>query len=380
MEGAGTLFVVCGEPSGETYAAGAVRAFRQIAPRAAVEGIGGERLAASGARLLFDYQAISVVGVFEVATRLPAILRALGMAIARARAGDVGAVLLVDFPDFNFRVGKNAAAAGVPVVYFIPPQLWAWRRGRARELAAFARGAVVPFPFEVPFLAEAGVDAVFAGHPLLWELAPWLEEARRPRETCGGPVVGLLPGSREGEIASHLPLMVRAAGELSRRISGISFVVPLADRRFRPIVERGLQGASLCATIVDEARHRAFVEMDTALCASGTATLELALLGVPPVIVYRTSWPTYWIGRRLARVRNIGLPNIVAREPFLPELVQEECTAERMADEVFRLLADPARREALRARCLSLRDALEGEGPYEAVARMLAREWRGEWA
>ncbi|MCL5965874.1 MAG: lipid-A-disaccharide synthase [Deltaproteobacteria bacterium] len=379
-QGRDTLFIVCGEPSGETYAAGVARAFRKRVPGAVLEGVGSRRLAAEGVRLHLDYERISVVGLFEVAFHLPAILGALRNTARRATAPDVGAVLLVDFPDFNFRVGKRAAARGVPVVYFIPPQLWAWRKGRARELASFTKGVVVPFPFEEPILREAGVDVRFAGHPLLTELAPVLDAAPEPGRFGipeGGPVVGLLPGSRDGEIRTHFPLMVRAAETLAQRLPGVRFIVPLADRRFRPLIDGGLRGSPVCATIVEEDRHRAFLLMDAALCASGTATLELSLLGIPPVIVYRTSFPTYWIGKRLVSVRSIGLPNIVAGEPFLPELIQGECRPDRMADELAALLSDAGRRETVRGKCLALRARLRGEGPYEAAAEMLERVWRG---
>jgi len=376
-----TLVIVCGEPSGETYAAGVARAFRARRPQAAMEGLGGRRLAAEGVRLLADYGPISVVGFVEAAARLPRILRLLRAVRRRVREPDVGAVLLVDFPEFNFRVGHAAAAAGVPVIYFVPPQLWAWRRGRARDLARFTRGVVVPFPFEEEILRRAGVAARFAGHPLMVELGPFLAAGAPGEEGAaeGGPVVGLLPGSREGEIRRHWPLMLRAAAMIRARFPGVRFLVPVAGPGARALVEEGLKEAAVCATIVEEERYRAFGEMDTALCASGTATLELALLGVPSVIVYRTSPLTYWVGRRLASVRHIGLPNLVGGAPFLPELVQGACRPERMAEEVAGLLGDPGRRLALRAACLALRERLRGEGPYEVAAEMIDREWEGTW-
>lgn len=378
----GTLFMVCGEPSGEAYAAGVARAFRKRVPGAVLEAIGSRRLEAEGVRIRLDYGEISVVGFSEVISHLPAIARALWIACRRASAPDVRAVLLVDFPEFNFRVGKRAAAAGIPVIYFVPPQLWAWRKERARELASFTKGVVVPFPFEVPILEKAGVNVRFAGHPLLAELGPLLDAPRDPGRLGappGSPVVGLLPGSRDREIRTHFPLMVRAAELVAARFPEARFVVPLADARFRPLIAGGLQGSAVCATIVGEDRHRAFLPMDAALCASGTATLELALLGVPAVIVYRTSLPTYWLGRSLVSVRSIGLPNIVDDEPFLPELIQDACRPERMAEEVAAMLSDPGRREALRTRCLALRERLRGEGPYEAAAAMLERAWEGTW-
>src|SRR4030066_824831 len=175
-----TLFIVCGEPSGETYAVRVARAFRKRFPLVPMEGIGSARLANEGVRLLLDYGEISVVGMTEGARHLPAIVRAPPAAVRRATRPDVGALLLVDFPDFNYRVGKKVNKRGIPVIYYIPPQLWAWRAGRAEELARFTRGVVVPFPFEEPILREKGGNGRFAGHPLLDELRPYLDASADP--------------------------------------------------------------------------------------------------------------------------------------------------------------------------------------------------------
>ncbi len=379
-----TLFIVCGEPSGETYAVRAAQAFRRRFPQAPMEGIGGARLAEEGVRLLLDYGRISVVGVTEVVRHLPAVVGALRAAVRRATRPDVGAVLLVDFPDFNFRVGRKASAAGVPVVYFVPPQLWAWRPGRAGQLARFTKGVVVPFPFEESLLRAKGVNARFAGHPLLDELGPCLDAAPEPARfgiPPGKTLVGLLPGSRPGEIRAHLPAMAEAARRLVARFPDVHFAVPLASPAFRDLVaaELGPGGPGIPVTLVERDRHLLFRGMATALAASGTATLELALLGVPPVVVYRTSAVTYWIGRRLAAVSSIGLPNILAGEAFLPELIPDACRPDRMAEEVGRLLADAGRRDALAARCRGLRERLRGPGPAEAVVDMLAAAGGDAW-
>ncbi|HZD55000.1 MAG TPA: lipid-A-disaccharide synthase [Candidatus Aquicultoraceae bacterium] len=375
-----TLVILCGEPSGETYAVQAARAFRRRFPGVPMEGIGGARLAGEGVRLLMEYGEISVVGLTEVIRHVPAIARALRLAVRRATSPDVGALLLVDFPEFNFRVGKRANARGVPVVYYVPPQLWAWREGRARELARFTKGVVVPFPFEEPLLRKHGVNARFAGHPLLEELRPWLDRSADP-ERFGIPkgrrIVGLLPGSRPGEIRRHFPAMVEAARTIARRFPDVHFVVPLASPAFREGIAAMLSGDSFPVAIVGNDRYLLFRGMTTALSASGTATLELALLGVPPVIVYRMSPATYRIGRMLASVSCIGLPNIVAGKRFLPELVQDECRPERMAGEIGDLLSDGARKEDAAETCRSLRKVLEGTGPAEAVAEMLAAAGEG---
>lgn len=384
MNGArGSVFMICGEPSGETYAVQVAREFRRRFPAVPMEGIGGPRLADAGVRLHMDYRTISVVGLTEVVRHLPAIAVALREASRLAVRPGVAAVLLVDFPDFNFRVGRKAHRAGIPVVYFVPPQLWAWRAGRARGLAGFTNGVVVAFPFEEKLLREKGVNAVFAGHPVLEELSPFFDEEpdlARFGIPPGRTLVGLLPGSRAGEIRAHLGAMVEAARLVAARVPGVHFAVPLAAPRFRESVAASLNGSGLPVTIVEDDRHRLFGAMATALAASGTATLELALLGVPPVIVYRTSGLTYRIGKRLAAVSSIGLPNIIAGKPFLPELIQAECRADRMADEVCGILLDAPRREALRARCLSLRELLRGPGPAAAVVDMLAKEAGEAWA
>ncbi len=377
-----TLVILCGEPSGETYAARVARAFRRRFPRAQVEGIGGPRLAGEGVRLLMEYSDISVVGLTEVVRHLPAVVRALRAAVRRATRPDVGALLLVDFPDFNFRVGKKANARGVPVIYYIPPQLWAWRPARARQLARFTRGVVVPFPFEEPALKRQGVNVRFAGHPLLEELAAYFARPADPARFGipeGRRVVGLLPGSRTGEVRRHLPAMVAAACAVAERFPDVHFAVPLAVPTLRAAVDEGLAGCGLPVTVVEDERLLLYRGMTAALAASGTATLELALLGVPAVIVYRMSALTYRVGRRLARVSCIGLPNIVAGRRFLPELIQDDCRPESMARELGRFLSNETLREEAAATCRALRNTLAGSGPSEAVVEMLAAETGGVW-
>ena len=378
-----TLFLACGEPSGEAYAARVARAFRRRFPAVPMEGIGSALLASEGVRILRDYGDISVIGVTEALRRLPAIRASLSAATARVRRPDIGAVLLVDFPDFNFRVGKAAARSGIPVVYYIPPQVWAWRAGRAKTLSRFTRGAVVLFPFEVPFLRARGVNAVFAGHPILDEIGEFLDASPDPERfgiSRGKRGIGLLPGSRPGEVAVHLPVLLDAARLLLQRFPDLHFALPVARPALRKAIAREVAGSGLPVTLVDETRHLLFRGLDAAMAVSGTVTLELALLGVPAVIVYRTSWLSYQVGRRLAKVDCVGLPNIASGEKFLPELLQDECTPARIAGAVGEILADHVRRERLRAKGLSLRSLLRGPGPVEAVVSMLGKEAAGAWA
>ena len=378
-----TLFLLCGEPSGEVYAARVARAFRERYPGVPLEGIGSSRLEREGVRLLRDYGDISVMGFTGVVRRLPEIRSALRAAKDRVSRPDIGAVVLVDFPDFNFRVGLAAWKRGVPVVYYIPPQVWAWRAGRARTLARFARGAVVLFPFEEGFLRRYGVNAVFAGHPLLEELAPALEAPAEPARfgiPGGKRVVGLLPGSRPAEVEKHLQALLSAARIVAERNPDVHFALPVARPSLRESIERETSGCGLPLTLVVEDRHRVFRCMRAALAVSGTVTLELALLGVPSVIVYRTNWLNYHIAKRLAKVRHAGLPNLASEAPFLPELIQDDFTPARAADALCGMLEDESRLEALRGRCLALRETLRGPGPTEAVVDMLGREAADAWS
>jgi lipid-A-disaccharide synthase len=377
-----TLFLACGEPSGEAYAARVARAFRARFPAVPMEGIGSSRLAAEGVKILRDYGDISVIGITEALRRLPAIRGTLSAATERVNRPDIGAVLLVDFPDFNFRVGKVAARRGIPVVYYVPPQVWAWRSGRAKTLAGFTKGAVVLFPFEVEFLRASGVNAVFAGHPILDEIAPFLD-ARPDPERFGIPSgkrgVGLLPGSRPGEVATHLPILLSAARLLLQRFPDLHFALPVARPSLREAIAREVAGSGLPVALVDEGRQLLFRGLEAAMAVSGTVTLELALLGTPAVIVYRTSWLSYQIGRRLARVDYVGLPNIASGEKFLPELIQDDCIPSRIADATAEILMDSERRSRLRAKGISLRSLLRGSGPTEAVVSMLGKEAAGAW-
>lgn len=378
------LLVVCGEPSGEAYAASVVRAFRKRHPRVPILGMGGERLAAEGVEIVQRYEPVSVVGLTEVVRHLPDVLSALRRVKEAAVSPSTGAVVLVDFPDFNFRVGKAAHAAGVPVVYFVPPQLWAWRKGRAGELARFTDGVVVPFPFEEPILAEAGARVRFAGHPLMEELAPVLDappDRKRFSLPEGVPLVGLLPGSRRGEVERHLPVLAEAARRLVDEGEKCRFVVPVPIPSLLSLVRDGVGHLGDRVTVVERDRHLLYRCLDCAAAASGTATLELALLGVPPVIVYRTSAFTFAVAKRLVRVGAIGLPNLLAGgENFLPELIQDDFTPARVAEEIRRMLDDPRLLAERKGACLSLRERLRGSGPAEAVVDMIDGAAGKGWA
>jgi len=330
--------VVAGEISGDRMAAPVLEEMRRRWPDLRWYGAGGERLARAGLEVRHPVDGLAVTGVTEALRRVPtaaALLVDLAAQILRRRPR---LALLVDYPGVNLRLAAICRAAGVPVLYLGAPQRWAWLGFRARALARQVNRLAVTLPFEEQWFRRRGVAATFVGHPLLDLFRPLSREDARRRLGSAGAVVALLPGSRENEIHRHLPLLVKAASLLP----DLTPVLALPPGGAGRIVEQ-LAPADLPRVDTPLALGAA----DVALCASGSATLELALAGVPGVVCYRLSPLTYAIARRLVSTRWIGLPNLVLGREVLPELLQDEMTPTALAREARRLL-EPAAREAVR--------------------------------
>jgi lipid-A-disaccharide synthase len=340
-----SVLMVAGEVSGDLHGAHLVEAVRAVAPETRFFGMGGRALRLAGMEVLFPCEPLSVVGITEVAARLGIIFRTLkGLkeALVRRRPD---LVILIDFPDFNLRVARAASRAGIPVLYYVSPQVWAWRRGRVRQIRRWVRKMAVLFPFEVPIYEAAGVDVTWVGHPLLDQVNPFLtreEASERFGLDPGRRIVGLLPGSRLHEVERLLPVFLDAAALMRQAMPDVQFVVArapgLSDRLFAPLGEE----RAVPVRIVEGASHEVMALSDLLVMASGTATLEGAILGKPMVIAYRVSRLTYWVGRALIRgIRYIGLVNLVAEKRVAPELIQDEANPERVAAEALRFLGDP---------------------------------------
>ncbi len=378
MEAGPALMVVAGEHSGDRHAAGLVRAFAERKPGVRWFGAGGPELALAGAEILVPLERLAVVGIGEVLGRLPTLLREFRRLKAALRERRPAALVLVDFPDFNFRLARFARSLGVPVAYYITPQVWAWRRGRTRFLRDFTDLCLVIFPFEEAFLRERGVRARFVGHPLAGQTAPpSSREAFLARHGFppGAPLLALLPGSRGSEVERTLPVLRDAARLLRRRRPGALFLVPWAPGLPEALWERhgGEPLRRIQGEYLDVLGHA-----DAAAVASGTATLEAALLGVPEVIVYRVSALTYLLGRTLVRLPRVGLPNVVLGRDAVPELLQGKCTAPNVAEALENLLAGGVRvrEEAERIR-REVRKKL-GEGLASARAAEVLEGFLGE--
>jgi len=333
------VFISAGESSGDRHAARVAEELAARRPDLRMVGLGGPTMAEAGVELLAGLENLAVMGYAEVARRLP-FFAALRRRVWRVlEEGDVDLVLPVDYPGFNLPLARKAHALGIPVLYFIAPQVWAWREGRARHLARACDRVLTVLPFEERRLAEHGVDARFVGHPLLDEPRRPAAGASNPRPGHRGPVLGLFPGSRAQEVERMLPPFAAAARRLAATRAGLDILVARPAHLPRSLYERfGFEEVE-----ADEALDRATV----ALAKSGTITLELALAGIPMVVGYRTSRLTYSLARRVVRVPSIALVNLVAGERIVPELIQDALTPAALAAAAAPLLdadAPPARR------------------------------------
>ncbi len=366
------ILLVAGEASGDLHGAALAHAVRAAEPRVRLLGMGGPRMAAAGVEVLVPCHEVAVVGLTEVLSHGGNIVRAFRRLTRALEQVRPALVVLIDFPDFNIRLGRRACRRGIPVVYFISPQVWAWRRGRLRILRRIVRKMLVIFPFEETFYREAGIEVAFVGHPLLDRLeeVPPRDEARRRLGI--GPadrVMALLPGRRRGEVRRHLPLMLAAAGRLAAATGPLAAAVAVAEGVPHGVVEAMAAGAPLPVRLIEGRTYEVLRAADVSLVASGTATLEGALLGAPMVITYRVSALSYALARLLVRVPFIGMANLVAGRGIVPELIQYQATPLRLAAAARELLEDPAAREAMQAGFREVRALLGEPGASARAAR-----------
>jgi lipid-A-disaccharide synthase len=365
--------ISCGEPSGDLYAGALVSALRAIDPHIDVFGFGGACLAQAGAELVGDYRGFSVTGLVEALSVLPKswrMLRRLGAA-ARERRPDV--FVAVDFPDFNFRLLPVMRRLGVPVVYYVSPQLWAWRPGRLATICREVRRMLVIFPFEAALYRDAGVPVEFVGHPLVDLAAP-----AQPRDRFlasngldgSKPVLALLPGSRPNEVRHMLPVLVDAIPLVASSVTGLQVLVARApsldDAFFAPLA--AVRAAGVPLAVAERATDDVLAAADAVVTASGTATIQAALHHRPMVIVYRLSPVTYAIARSFVRVKTYGMVNLVAGRPVVPELIQHNFTPERVAREAVSLLTDRDRADAMRRDLVEVGARLGGTGASRRAA------------
>jgi len=343
--------IVAGELSGDRLGAGLIRAVRARRPDIEFVGVVGPAMRAEGAVQWFPCSDLAVMGLAEVLRHLPRLRHLMESLRERLLTDPPDLFVGIDAPDFNLRLEPTLRARGIPVVHYVSPSVWAWRSGRVRVLQRACDAVLCLLPFEADYLGARGVRGVFVGHPLAEDLATPPDQAAA-RGALGlppaGPVVAILPGSRAGEVSRLGPVFAASAGWLAARMPGVSFVAPMASPELRALFESQLRAlaGTVPVRLLDGQSHAAMAAADVVLLASGTATLEAMLLGRPMVVAYRMAPLTYGLlrGLRLVQVDHIALPNLLAGERLVPELIQSRANPEALGSELLSLLRDPGQR------------------------------------
>jgi lipid-A-disaccharide synthase len=356
------LAIVAGEASGDLHASEVVRELKRLDPALQMFGIGGDLLAREGMQLMHHASELGFIGIFNVLRHLPMFRRIFRELLDRLREEKPDAVLLVDYPGFNLRVAQRAKELGLRVVYYISPQVWAWRKGRVRHIAKYVDRMIVLFPFEEEFYREHEVPVTYVGHPLIEQLA----HVQRPSRGGDELRIALLPGSRRQEINGLLPAMLDAVAILRRERKVNAYIIQAPTIDYDELLAI-VKTKDIDVPILPHDRGEGVAAADVALSASGTATLESAVLGTPVVVMYRLSRATYLLGKAVVKLPNFSLVNIVAEKEVVPELMQSDVNGERIASEVRRIVA-PENYERIRAELAKVREKLGEPGASRRVA------------
>ena len=378
VEDAPLIFLVAGEASGDVIGARLMLALQaQTEGKARFAGIGGEHMQRAGLKSLFPMHELSVMGIFEILPHIPKLLRRIRQTEREARHLSADIVVTIDSPDFCFRVGKRLKGSGIPVVHYVAPQVWAWRPGRARKIAKFLAHLLLLFPFEEKYFDGTGLQTTFVGHPLAEGFVGDADGAAFRRDHSipeGELLLAILPGSRLSEISRHLPIFGETVNTLAARKTLGWAVIP-AVPALREKIAAAVKSWNIKVVVVDgserEAKYAALAASNAALTSSGTATLELAIAGVPMVVAYRANPFTVAVARKVVNVQHIALANIVAGRRAAPEFLQEACTPNRLAPAVENILLDPAVRDDQIEcfRTVSRQLGIGGTAPSELAAK-----------
>ncbi len=362
------VYIIAGEASGDLHAANLVKALLQEHPGVQLRGWGGDRMAAAGVEVVKHIRELAFMGFAEVLLNLRTILRNMSACRADITAWRPDAIVLVDYPGFNLRIATFARSLGIPVMYYISPQVWAWKAGRVKRIRRDVDELCVILPFERPWYAARGMDVTFVGHPLLDAIAS--ETVGPPAELPGAdgrPVIALLPGSRRQEVERMLPVMLEAAAGFPGHQCIVAAAPTLDDAVYAPLMGRH------DALLLRDRTYAILRRSRAALVTSGTATLETALLGVPEVVCYSGSAVNVWLARRLVNVPFISLVNLIMEREVVREMIQQDLRPDALREELGRLLADGPRRERMCADLADLRQRLGGPG---ASAKAASRLWK----
>ena len=368
-----TVMIIAGEASGDMHGATLVREMLKCNPALKFYGIGGNKLRREGVELLADAADMAVVGLTEVIFKLGGILKIMTLMKKSMDERRPDLVILIDYPDFNLPLAKAAHKRGIKVFYYISPQVWAWRRGRIKQIKKTVNKMAVILPFEVETYREKGFEANYVGHPLLdmVKTNSSKQDSRKKNGLAEDKItIGILPGSRMSEIKKLMPELVRATQILKREIPDAQFVLPLADTLDETIITEYISGADVQIKIISGHTYDVITCCDLVLVASGTATLETALLGVPMIVIYKISALSYFIGKLIIDVKNISLVNIIAGKTVVPELIQSEASGAQIAAEALSILKNRNKRQEMINRLQSIRSRLGEPGAARRAAQI----------
>ncbi|MEA3546692.1 MAG: lipid-A-disaccharide synthase [Thermodesulfobacteriota bacterium] len=371
------IMIIAGEASGDLHGAGLFRAMQQMAPEYHFCGMGGKSLKQQGVEIIVDAAKMAVVGIVEVLAHLKDIRAAMRTLEKRLRDKRPSLLILIDYPDFNLILAGKARKLGIPVFYYISPQVWAWRSGRIKKISRLVDRMAVILPFEKEFYHQHGMEVDYVGHPLMDSVKISIEKKnflQRHDIPADKILVGILPGSRKKEIKTMLPIFLEAAKKLTDEHKEILFLLPLAPTLSRAdLDENGLRDVKFDIRVISENRYDLMAACDLALAASGTVTLELAILDVPMLVAYRLSPLTYFLGHRFIKVKYASLTNLIVNSEIVPELLQDKAEADNIARELTSLLPGGKKRDRMLAGLSQVRARL-GEGGASKRAAALALE------
>ncbi|MBP2649994.1 MAG: Lipid-A-disaccharide synthase [Firmicutes bacterium] len=368
------VMISVGEASGDLHGASVAEALKKLEPSAKLFGMGGSTMRTAGVEINFDIADLGVIGFVEVIRNLPRLFKLrdqLAELMVRERP-DV--LVIIDYPDFNIRLAKIAKKLGIPVVSYIPPTAWAWRRGRAKEVAKTVERVASIFPFEAEVYQEAGANVTFVGNPSLDIVKSTMTKEEAYQYFDADPakrIILLMPGSRNQEIINLLPVMLEAAEKVCQKAPDCQFYIPVASTISREILQNIVSEFNISVKFTTDKNYDLMNISTASIVASGTATLETALMALPTVIIYKLATITYWLGRLLVKVPYFGLPNIIAGRKVVPELLQNEANSENIANEVLKMLNDSIVRQQIVSDLIEVKTKLGQYGAIERVAKVI---------
>lgn len=368
------VMISVGEASGDLHGASVANALKNIQPDIKLFGMGGQAMRSAGVDIVHDIADLGVIGFVEVIKNLPRLFKLRDSLVELMHFERPDVLVVIDYPDFNMRLAAKAKEIGIPVVSYISPSAWAWRKGRAKDVAKVVDQLAAIFPFEADVYREAGANVTFVGHPLMDIVRPSMSKAETYaffRADPNNPIVLLLPGSRTQEITNLLPVMLEAAAKIVEQVPNCQFYLPVASTISREILQNIIKNYSLEVTLTDEHTYDLMNIANTAIAASGTVTLEAALLKLPCVVIYKMATLTYWLGKLLVKIPHFSLPNIVAGRQVIPELLQDDANADQIAKEVLPMLLDNQTKSRLQHDLAEVRQKLGDVGAVNRVARVI---------